>query len=56
MDNKSLEKLKELRKTYSSAISICDPITFQQRQKILLYEMCEFLLLELDEYEDSKNS
>jgi len=49
---KLIENLKKLKRQYEYAKSICDPVDFAQRQKNLLYQVCDFLIRPLDEMEE----
>lgn len=55
MDDEKLQRLENLEAIYNRALCICDPIEFQRRQQILLYEIADLLLLELNEYRKISN-
>jgi hypothetical protein len=47
-----MDELNKLDQIYQHARQICDPIDFAQRQKNLLYAVCDFLLKPLNDIEE----
>lgn len=56
MDNKELNKIRELRNNFDCALSPCDPLDYQMRQRDLLYAIAEYLVAPLQEYELAERS
>lgn len=52
MDERELKMLESLETAYLKATFVCDPIEFQKRQQMLLYELAKFLLTKLDDYRE----
>lgn len=40
--------LLELHKYYKEATQVCDPVCFQNRQKNLLWKLCEIILKDME--------
>lgn len=52
MTEEEFKRLNYLRKMYQHATCVCDPIEFASRQKKLLYEIADFLLVPLVKHEE----
>lgn len=54
MKEEELERLKILKYEYILAQKVCDPIDFLQKQKTLLYAICDCLLKPLEVFEENE--
>lgn len=53
MNEKQIDRLKLLRAEYEFSNTVCDPVSFAQKQKNLLHRIAEFLIEPLEEYEEN---
>jgi len=49
-----INDLERLGFAYQKALQICDPIEFAQRQKNLVYAICDYLLKPLNEIKEKE--
>jgi hypothetical protein len=50
-----MNELNKLDQIYRYATAVCDPIDFAQRQKNLMYAICDFLLKPLNDIKENEN-